>query len=122
MAKKYTTWFSNMPFSGSKKCKLRKSSPLRPSKLRTFECLESRSMLAVTATFAATTGTLTVFGDSADNTIAVSRNAGGTLLVNDGAVTVTGGTPTVANTALIRVFGLSGNDTISLNEANGALP
>ena len=32
------------------------------------------------------------------------------------------GTPTVANTALIQVFGQGGNDTISLNEAGGALP
>ena len=32
------------------------------------------------------------------------------------------GTPTVANTTLIQVFGQSGNDTITLNEVNGALP
>ena len=37
-------------------------------------------------------------------------------------IAVVGGTPTVANTALIQVFGLGGNDTITLNEANGALP
>ena len=42
------------------------------------------------------------------------------ILVNGGAVVVTGGAPTVANTTLIRVFGQAGNDTISLNEANGA--
>ena len=52
-----------------------------------------------------------------DNTIAISRNAAGTILVNGGAVAVTGGTPTVANTALIQVFGQGGNDTITLNEA-----
>ena len=46
----------------------------------------------------------------------------GKILVNGGAVNVVGGTPTVANTSLIRVFGLGGNDTITLNEANGALP
>ena len=34
----------------------------------------------------------------------------------------TGGTPTVANTSLIQVFGQGGNDTITLDEANGALP
>jgi Ca2+-binding RTX toxin-like protein len=75
---------------------------------------------ATTATF--TNGVLTVFGDSAANSIAVSRNAAGTILVNGGAVAVAGGTPTVANTALIRLFGLGDNDVISLNEANGALP
>jgi Ca2+-binding RTX toxin-like protein len=76
---------------------------------------------------AATTGTfnngvLTVSGDNAANNIAISRDAAGRILVNGGAVAVVGGTPTVANTALIRVFGLGDNDVISLNEANGALP
>ena len=33
-----------------------------------------------------------------------------------------GGTPTVANTTLIQVFGQGGNDTITMNEVNGALP
>jgi Ca2+-binding RTX toxin-like protein len=75
---------------------------------------------ATTATF--TGGTLSVNGDSAANNIQISRNAAGNILVNGGAVTVIGGTPTVANTALIQVFGLSGNDTISLSEVNGALP
>ena len=62
---------------------------------------------AVTATFAA--GTLSVFGDGADNAITISRDAAGRILVNGGAVTVRGGTATVANTALIQVFGLAGN-------------
>jgi Ca2+-binding RTX toxin-like protein len=75
---------------------------------------------ATTATFSS--GVLTVFGDSANNTIVISRDAAGKILVNGGAVAVTGGSPTVANTALIRVFGLDGQDVISLNEANGALP
>ena len=75
---------------------------------------------ATTATF--TNGVLTVFGDSAANNIEISRNAAGTILVNGGAVAVVGGTPTVANTTLIQVFGLGGNDVITLDEANGALP
>jgi Ca2+-binding RTX toxin-like protein len=75
---------------------------------------------AVTATF--TNGTLAVFGDNLDNNITISRNAAGQILVNGGAVPVLGGTPTVANTALIQVFGQGGNDTISLDQANGALP
>ncbi len=75
---------------------------------------------AVTATFSG--GALSVVGDSAANNIGISRNAAGRILVNGGAVAVVGGTPTVANTALIRVFGLGDNDVISLNEANGALP
>ncbi len=75
---------------------------------------------ATTATFSS--GTLTVFGDSLNNSITVSRDAAGKILVNGGAVTVTGGTPTVANTALIRVFGQGGGDVIALSEVNGALP
>jgi Ca2+-binding RTX toxin-like protein len=75
---------------------------------------------ATTATF--NTGTLSVFGDSANNTITVSRDAAGKLLVNGGAITVVGGTPTVANTTLIQVFGQAGNDTVTISEVNGALP
>ena len=67
-------------------------------------------------------GLLVVFGDALDNTIAISRDAAGKILVNGGAVAVLGGAPTVANTSLIQVFGQDGNDTITLNEANGALP
>jgi Ca2+-binding RTX toxin-like protein len=81
-----------------------------------------RAAAAVTASFQPGTGVLTVFGDSLDNSIVISRNAAGTILVNNGAVAVIGGTPTVANTALIQVFGQAGNDTITLNEGNGALP
>jgi Ca2+-binding RTX toxin-like protein len=77
---------------------------------------------ATTATFNPTTGQLTVNGDSLDNSIVVSRNAAGNILVNGGAIAVIGGTPTVANTALIRVAGLGGSDTITINEASGALP
>jgi Ca2+-binding RTX toxin-like protein len=87
-----------------------------------FEALEDRRMLAVTATFSATNGVLSVYGDSGDNVIEVSRNAAGAILVNGGAVAIVGGAPTVANTNLVNLFGLSGNDTLSLNEANGALP
>jgi Ca2+-binding RTX toxin-like protein len=76
--------------------------------------------MAITASFSA--GTLSEFGDSLDNTIVTSRNAAGNLLVNGGAVSIQGGTPTVANTSLIQVFGQAGNDTITLDETNGALP
>jgi len=75
---------------------------------------------ATTATFSS--GVLSVSGDAANNSIVISRNAAGRILVNDGAVAVIGGTPTVANTSLIRVFGRAGSDTLSLSETNGALP
>jgi Ca2+-binding RTX toxin-like protein len=78
--------------------------------------------MAVTASFSPQAGTLTEFGDNLDNAITTSRNAAGQILVNGGAVAIKGGTPTVANTDLIQVFGQGGNDTITLNEANGPLP
>ncbi|QEL20815.1 beta strand repeat-containing protein [Limnoglobus roseus] len=84
--------------------------------------LEAREVPAVVATFTPSAGVLSVFGDNLDNTITVSRNAAGTILVNGGAVNVVGGTPTVANTAQIQVFGQGGNDVITLSETNGALP
>jgi len=42
-----------------------------------FEALEDRRMLAVTATFSPSSGVLSVYGDSLDNTIEVSRNSAG---------------------------------------------
>jgi Ca2+-binding RTX toxin-like protein len=78
--------------------------------------------MATTASFSQGAGALTVFGDSLDNSIVTSRDAAGNILVNNGAVGIIGDRPTVANTGLIQVFGQAGNDTISLDEANGALP
>jgi Ca2+-binding RTX toxin-like protein len=78
--------------------------------------------MAVTATFSPGAGFLSVFGDGLGNSITVSRNAAGTILVNGGAVPVIGGTPTVANTKKMQLFGQDGDDTIVLDETNGALP
>src|ERR1700759_790659 len=78
--------------------------------------------MATPSVFSPITGQLTEFGDAQGNTIVTSRDAAGRILVNGGAVTTVGGTPTVANTRLIEVFGQAGNDTISLVETNGALP
>jgi Ca2+-binding RTX toxin-like protein len=83
---------------------------------------ERTTAMAITANFIPGAGLLTEFGDSLDNTIVTSRDAAGNILINGGAVSGTGGRPTVANTATIQVFGLGGNDIISLDETNGALP
>lgn len=89
--------------------------------LNGVEALDLRILPTVSALFSAQ-GLLTVIGDAQNNNIEVSRNAAGSILVNGGAVKVLGGAPTVANTSLIRILGQNGNDTLSLNEANGALP
>ena len=84
--------------------------------------LSQSASAAVTAKFSASSGVFSVFGDRLDNNIQISRTPAGVILINGGAVPVSGGTATVANVRLIKVFGQSGNDTIALNEANGALP
>ena len=106
---------------------LRNRSPRRPIVTRrpfapALESLGDRVVPAVTAFFSPAAGTLSVFGDTADNAVAVSRDAAGKILVNGGAVAILGGTATVANTRLISVFGQGGNDAVTLSEANGALP
>jgi Ca2+-binding RTX toxin-like protein len=78
--------------------------------------------MAITASFSARTGILTVFGDANDDTVTTSRDAAGNILIDGGAVTILGDKPTVANTTTIQMFGQSGNDTLRLDEANGALP
>ena len=78
--------------------------------------------MAIKATFFPAAGLLSELGDGVDNTIVTSRDAAGQLFVNGGAVPINGGQATVANTSTIQVFGQGGNDTIALDESNGALP
>jgi Ca2+-binding RTX toxin-like protein len=102
--------------------RLRPSRRVRPCNLTGIELLDRRIMPAVTATFSLTQGVLTVLGDAQDNTISVSRDAAGSILVDGGAVKVLGAKANVTNTTLIQIFGLGGNDNLSENETNGALP
>lgn len=67
-------------------------------------------------------GILTVTGDDQDNILIASRDTAGTILVNGGAVAIGGGVPTVANTTLIRMLGLKGNDTLTVDDSNGPMP
>lgn len=94
------------------------------SPLPLFDALLTASVAtpSLTATFTPATGILSVLGDSLGNSIEFSRNAAGTLLVNAGAVAIRGGTALASNTTLIQGFGQAGDDTLALNEANGALP
>src|SRR5262249_38861759 len=82
----------------------------------------STTAAGVTATFSASDGRLTILGDAPDNTIVVPRDAAGNILVNNGAIAIQGGPATVASTTLIVMRGGLGNDSLSLNEANGPLP
>src|SRR5262249_6812605 len=77
---------------------------------------------SISAVFMAPVGVLAVMGTPKGDTITVSRDAAGNLLVNGGAVPIQGPTPTIANTSLMELFGLAGDDNLALDEANGALP
>src|SRR5262249_52882151 len=120
-----------MPLSWLNQLFHRKTRPIvRPGRkkfnqghfLPTCEQLEDRLTPTITASFLPNAHLLTVFGDALNNNIVVSRDAAGTILVNGGAVAIQGGPPTVANVSLVQVFGQAGNDPISLDETNGALP
>ena len=67
-------------------------------------------------------GVLTVVGDDNDNTLIVSRDTAGNLLVNGGTLPITGGAPTIFNTTLIQILGLGGNDVLTVDDANGPMP
>jgi Ca2+-binding RTX toxin-like protein len=77
--------------------------------------------MSIESIFTASAGLVTTTADNDDNDVVVNQNAVGTLFVNDEAV-FRGGIANVTNTRLIQVFGVGGNDSIVLNEANGALP
>src|ERR1700754_4968843 len=76
--------------------------------------------MTITSTFSPGTGLLTVLGDSASNTIVTNRDNSGRILIN--GVKAAGGQSTINNTTEIDIFGLDGNDNISVNEANGPMP
>ncbi|PSJ40944.1 calcium-binding protein [Allosphingosinicella deserti] len=80
------------------------------------------SLAAVNATFIPAAGVLSTIADGLDNNVVVARDAAGSLNVNGGAVPIVGGSPTIANTRLIQMFGQGGNDVLTLDERNGALP
>ncbi len=106
--------------SGSSRTDLRHDSPVAARSVDHLAESDAFSIQAINATF--TQGVLSVLGDAGANAVTISRNAAGTILINGGSVPILGGTATVANTNLIQIFGQGGNDTIVLDESNGALP
>ncbi|MGZ8347094.1 MAG: calcium-binding protein, partial [Allosphingosinicella sp.] len=78
--------------------------------------------MAITASFVPFAGILSAFGDNLSNSMTFRRDAAGRIQLNGGAVSITGGLPTVANTSLFQIFGQGGDDVITLDESLGALP
>src|SRR5262245_56506580 len=98
---------------------------IRSSSVLRVETLEGRDIPAVSVVFNPGTGRLNVTGDSANNTIVVSRDSLGVISVNGQvpmAGGIPGGFPSIFNTRTIRVTAASGNDTLRLDETNGPLP
>lgn len=78
--------------------------------------------MSITGKFQPNQHRLFFTGDDADNNITVSRDLGGHLFGNGGAIAIKPDNATVANTDVIRVNGGDGNDVITLDETNGPLP
>jgi Ca2+-binding RTX toxin-like protein len=76
--------------------------------------------MAVTASFAS--NILSIVGDALDNPISIGRDAAGNIIINNGAVPINGAVATVANTLLIQASGLSGVDSILIDQSNGLMP
>src|SRR3954463_1559474 len=74
----------------------------------------------IAASFA--NGILTITGDATDNTIVASADLNGNLIINNGTVPISGGPATLANTTLIKMFGLAGNDTLQVESITGMPP
>ena len=74
------------------------------------------------ARFSPATGVLTIGGTAGPDQFVVRANAGGAIVVNGGAVPITGGVPTVANTVRIVLVGQAGDDQLVLEPSGGALP
>ena len=78
--------------------------------------------MPISASYSSVTRRLTALGDNLANSITFTRDVAGTIFVNGGAVPISGGISTVANTDFIDVFGQDLNDVITLDQTNGNLP
>ena len=87
-----------------------------------LEALEMRLALSVSSVFVPQAQAVTVFGDQQDNTIVISRDADGNLLLNNAPISSPAGVATVANGQRINILGMNGNDSIRLDTTAGPLP
>ncbi len=69
------------------------------------------------AVFNPVTSLLTIVGDALHPVINVANDGAGVILVNGGAIPVTGGVATVANTVLIQVLGSTGSDQLTVGNS-----
>jgi Ca2+-binding RTX toxin-like protein len=69
------------------------------------------------ATFDPATGLLTIVCDALHTVINVANDGTGVILVNGGAIPITGGPATTANTVLIQILGSPGDDQITVGNS-----
>lgn len=74
------------------------------------------------AVFAPATGVLTVSGTDGPDSFVVSLAANGSLVVNGGAIPISGGVPTLANTVRIELRGNGGDDQLVIDQLGEVLP
>src|SRR5262249_8591295 len=110
MFKNWLTWLRN------NRTAPRRSSARRAGRfVPVVELLETRLVSSFTTSFNSSLRQLTITDDSASDTVVLSRNSRGAILVNGAAVT---GNPALNNTSLIQVFG-SGGDDVLRNKLTG---
>jgi Ca2+-binding RTX toxin-like protein len=78
--------------------------------------------MPITASYSSVTRKITALGDALSNAISFTRDLAGSIFINGGAVPISGGPATVANTDFIDAFGQDLNDVITLDQTNGSLP
>lgn len=106
----YRKLFGKMPFqSQSRSPKARRAA----SRRFVIESLETRDLLAITATWTMHTA-LGIGSDDASDTIVVSANSAGKVTVN--GVEVLGGSVNASAVAVLIVSGGGGNDTLNLSQ------
>ncbi len=76
--------------------------------------------MSITAFYVPGTNTLAILGDNSNNVISVGRNSAGGLVINNGAVRISGASN--SNPSRISIFGFGGNDTLTIDETNGKMP
>ena len=69
------------------------------------------------AAFDPATGLLTIVGDALHTVINVANDGTGVIVINGGAMPITGGVATVSNTVLIQVLGSPGDDQITVGSS-----
>jgi Ca2+-binding RTX toxin-like protein len=76
----------------------------------------------ITANFSPAAGVLTIKGSNANNSIVVSRDPTDQFVINGGQVPIAGGTPTLTTTSRILIFGLAGDDGITVEPMSTTPP